>query len=342
MLARMEGASTPPADRPPKPPWQPDPASIALLENGCGLLDRSFRGRLILKGSDAASLLHGQISNDIESLEVGKGCEAGLLTPKGKLLGIIRVLRTAEETYHLDTDRVSLQALFDTVRRAAVGHSAELEKATVETAQLSLVGPKADRIAGLSDLAGEHDSRAAMLGGSRVRMVLTAEGVDILCPTANAAGVKTALLAAGATEGDEAAAQYLRVQAGLPLYGVDLDESVIPQEADLNGRLVSFTKGCYVGQETVARLYYRGSPNRILRGLLLDDIVETGAPLLNPTTGKEVGRVGSVTAPIGDAATALALVRMEATPGTVLDAGGVEAEVIELPFPVLDSPSGAA
>jgi len=163
----------------------------------------------------------------------------------------------------------------------------------------------------------------------------------VICPTEKQDGVKTALLAAGAVEGDEAAAQCLRVQAGIPLYGVDINESTIPQEADLNHRLVSFTKGCYVGQETVARLYYRGSPNRVLRGLLLDYEVTPGT-VLTDSDGKEVGVVGSVSAPPGDAVTALAVVRVEASPGKILSAAGLEAEVVELPFPVLDSPSGAA
>jgi folate-binding protein YgfZ len=312
-----------------------------VLETGCGLIDRSWMGRLTLKGADAAALLQGQLSNDIEGLEIGTGCEAALLTPKGKMLGIVRVLRLGETDFHLTTDRTSLQDLFDTIRRAAVGHNAELGKATLETSQFALVGPKADRIAGVTDLPAEHMSRTALLGGSRVTMVVTSEGVDILCPADKAEGVRIALLAAGASNGDEAAAQCLRVQAGIPLYGVDINDTTIPQEADLNQRLVSFTKGCYVGQETVARLYYRGSPNRVLRGLLLDDEVSPGT-VLTDSAGKEVGTVGSVSAPPGDAVTALAVVRIEAAPGKILNANGVEAEVVELPFPVLDSPSGAA
>ena len=341
MLAQMSGDSEATLDGPPPPPWRPDPNDLATLETGCGLIDRSYMGRLTLSGEDAAALLQGQLSNDIESLDLGAGCESALLTPKGKMLGIVRVLRVGEDEFHLTTDRVSLQNLFDALRRAAVGHQAEIGKATLETAQLSLVGPKADRIAGVSDLHDEHMTRKALLGGSRVTMVVTAEGVDILCPADKVDGVRNALLAAGATLGDEGAAQCMRVQAGIPQYGIDIDENTIPQEADLNHRLVSFTKGCYVGQETVARLFYKGSPNRTLRGLLLDDEVMPGT-VLTDSEGKELGVVGSVSAPPGDAVTALAMVRNEASPGRILDAGGVEAEVVELPFPVLDSPSGAA
>jgi folate-binding protein YgfZ len=129
----------------------------------------------------------------------------------------------------------------------------------------------------------------------------------------------------------EATAEVVRVESGRPRYGVDLDDTVIPQEAGLNERAVSFTKGCYVGQETVARLHYKGKPNRHLRGLRLSAPVAPGTPLR--LGEREVGHITSAVVsprlgPIG-----LALVRREAGPGAVLDAGdGVTAEVAELPF----------
>ena len=128
----------------------------------------------------------------------------------------------------------------------------------------------------------------------------------------------------------EAAAEVLRVESGRPRYGLDLDEGTIPQEAGLNERAVSFTKGCYVGQETVARLHYRGKPNRQLRGLRFSAPVATGTPLV--LGEREVGRVGSSVVsprfgPIG-----LALVRREAAVGDELVAGEGRAVVAELPF----------
>ena len=104
-------------------------------------------------------------------------------------------------------------------------------------------------------------------------------GVDVFCAAEATEAVRATLIAAGATEVSEAAAELVRVESGRPRYGVDLDENVIPQEAGLNERAVSFTKGCYVGQETVARLFYRGKPNRHLRGLKLSAPVEPGTPL---------------------------------------------------------------
>jgi folate-binding protein YgfZ len=130
----------------------------------------------------------------------------------------------------------------------------------------------------------------------------------------------------------EDAAEIVRVERGRPRYGIDLDDGVIPQEAGLNERAVSFTKGCYMGQETVARLFYRGKPNRHLRGLRLSDPAATGDVLR--LGEKEVGRVGTAVVSPAHGPIALAIVRREATPGDTVAVGGsgVTAEVVELPF----------
>jgi folate-binding protein YgfZ len=302
-------------------------AHRAMLES-CALVDRSERGKLALTGAEAKEFLHGQVSNDIEGLEPGTGCYAAFLTPKGKMLGDLRVLDTGDELL-LDCERVALQELFNMIRRFKLGRDVEVHKRTLETALLSLVGPGARAIAG--DVPErEHAHRAATLGGVTVRLVATDLGVDLLCAAADVEPVRAALLAAGAVPSDDAAAEIRRVETGRPRYGVDLDDSVIPQEAGLNERAVSFSKGCYVGQETVARLYYRGKPNRHLRGLRLDGPVETGQPL---TLGeREVGRLGSVVESPALGWIALALVRKEAGPGATLAAGERTATVVELPF----------
>jgi folate-binding protein YgfZ len=306
----------------------------AALTQGCALIDRSERGKLALSGADAAAFLNGQVSNDVEALQPGEGCYATFLTPKGKMLGDLRVLATPGELL-LDTERVSLQALFDLIRRGTIGWAAELHKRTLETALLSLAGPRARELAGAAEAGlpeAEHAHREARLGGAAVRLVSTADGVDVLCATGDGSAVSQALVDAGATVVDEAAAEIARIEAGRPRYGIDLDDTTIPQEAGLNDRAVSFTKGCYVGQETVARLHWRGKPNRHLRGLRLSSAVATGTPLR--LGEKDVGRVGSAGLSPVHGPIALALVRREAPPGAVLAAGddGTTAEVVELPF----------
>ncbi len=306
----------------------------AALTQGCALIDRSERGKLALSGVEAAAFLNGQVSNDVEALEPGEGCYATFLTPKGKMLGDLRVLATPGELL-LDTERVSLQALFDLIRRGTIGWAAELHKRTLETALLSLAGPRARELAGAADAGlpeAEHAHREARLAGAPVRLVTTADGVDVLCAAGDARAVSDALVGAGATVVDEAAAEIARIEVGRPRYGIDLDDTTIPQEAGLNDRAVSFTKGCYIGQETVARLHWRGKPNRHLRGLRLSAPVATGTPLR--LGEKDVGRVGSAGLSPVHGPIALALVRREAQPGAVLAAGddGTTAEVVELPF----------
>src|SRR3954447_13197615 len=243
------------------------------------VVDRSERGKLALTGSDAKTFLHGQVTNDIEGLTPGHGCYAAFLTHKGKMRGDLRVFDLGDELL-LDCERVALQELFNMIRRYKLGLDVELHKRTVECGLLSLVGPAARRVAGGEELpAAEHACAHGELAGVPVVRVVTDLGVDVICAASEIGGVRAALEAAGAMPVSEAAAEVLRVESGRPRWGVDLDDTVIPQEAGLNERAVSFTKGCYVGQETVARLHYRGKPNRHLRGLRLSEPEPSGAEL---------------------------------------------------------------
>jgi tRNA-modifying protein YgfZ len=332
----------------------------AALTEQCGIVDHSERGKLALSGSGAVEFLNGQVTNELVGLSPGEGCYAAFLTHKGKMLGDLCILavagteqaqsaaggsregdRAAEEPSELllDTERGALQALFDMIRRFKVGYDVELHKRTLESSLLSLVGPDTDMVAtkafALDEAqlpAQEHSHLLAHLGQAPVRLIRTDLGIDALFEAGALKAIRGALEVAGAVSVSEAAAEIVRVEHGRPRYGIDLDESTIPQEAGLNERAVSFTKGCYVGQETVARLYYKGKPNRHLRGLRLSESIEPGASL---TLGeRSVGSLGSSVVsprfgPIG-----LALVRREAEPGATVSVGelGASAVVVELPF----------
>jgi tRNA-modifying protein YgfZ len=298
------------------------------LTEGVALVDRSERGKLALTGPEAKTFLNGQVTNDVEALEPGTGCYAALLTNKGKMLGDLRVIHTTRPTPELwlDTERVALQALFDTIRRGSVGWQAELHKRTLQQALLLLVGPHAPEAVG-GAVGPEHANRGGEIGGAEVLLIATDAGVDIVCAAEDAAAVRAAL---DVPEVPEAAAEVVRVEAGRPRYGIDLDDGTIPQEAGLNDRAVSFTKGCYVGQETVARLHYRGKPNRHLRGLRLSTAVPQGTPL--ELGEREVGRLASSVVSPRHGPIGLALVRREASPGDELTAGEATATVVELPF----------
>jgi folate-binding protein YgfZ len=286
------------------------------------VVDRSERGKLALTGSEAKDFLHGQVTNDILGLEAGHGCYAAFLTHKGKMLGDLRVFDLGDELL-LDCERVALQELFNMIRRYKLGRDVELHKRTLELGLLSVIGPDAPRLAGPE----EHDNAVVELGGAQALAVTTDVGIDLFFDAENRDAVRAAL---DFGDGDEAQAEIVRVEHGRPRYGVDLDDSVIPQEAGLNERAVSFTKGCYVGQETVARLHYRGKPNRRLLGLRLAEPVAPGSELR--LGEKVVGKLGSVVVspelgPIG-----LALVRREANPGDTVAVDGSSALIVEVPF----------
>jgi folate-binding protein YgfZ len=307
-------------------------ADYGVLTEACGLLDRSERGKLALTGPGAREFLEGQVTNDVEALAAGQGVYAAFLSPKGKMLGDLRVLDLGDELF-LDTERSALQELFNMIRRYRIGYDVELHKRTVERGLLSLIGPEARAVAGARDLPEqEHANAAGDVDGAAVRLVATDVGVDLLCDAADIDALAAALRGRGAADVDEAAAEVLRVEAGRPRYGIDIDDTVIPQEAGLNQRAVSFTKGCYVGQETVARLHYKGKPNRHLRGLRLSAPATRGAELR--LGERVVGKVGTAVVSPRHGPVALALVRREAEPGVTVSVGdgGETAEVVELPF----------
>jgi folate-binding protein YgfZ len=298
------------------------------LTEGCGVVDRSERGKLALTGPDAKTFLQGQVTNDVEGLEPGRGCYAAFLTHKGKMLGDLRVLDLGDELL-LDTERSALQELFNMIRRFKLGSDIELHKRTLEMGLLSLIGPDSWRVAGADELPGEHANARAEIAGRPVVLVATDLGADVFTQTADTDAVRAAL---DAPNVPEAVAEIVRVESGRPRYGVDLDDGVIPQEAGLNQRAVSFTKGCYVGQETVARLFYRGKPNRQLRGLRLSAEAAPGDELR--LGDKVVGKLGTVAVSPIRGPIALAIVRREAEPGATVAVGadGAPAEVVALPF----------
>jgi folate-binding protein YgfZ len=296
----------------------------ARVREAAGLVDRSDRGKAIFRGPEAADFLQGQVTNDVEALAPGSGCYAALLTPKGKMLADMRILRGAE-WFWLDTELDGLPAVARMIRTYSIGRDVRPENATDSRAILSLVGPGSAAALDVEPPNEEHWHREGEYG----LYVRTHLGVDVICDASDADAVRAAL---GVEPVSDEVAECLRVEAGRPRYGIDLGEDVIPQEAGLNERAVSFTKGCYVGQETVARLHYKGKPNRHLRGLRLDRPATTGDEVR--LGDRVVGRVGSAAVSPLHGPIALALIRREAAPGDNVDVGaeGNAAEVAELPF----------
>jgi folate-binding protein YgfZ len=295
-----------------------------LITRHVGLHDRSERGKLLFSGSEAADFLQGQVTNDVEALTPGRGCYAALLDHKGKLRADMRILR-GEDWIWVDTEQIGLAALLQTARTYSLGRDVEHRDVTGERAILSLVGPEARERVDPAPEAEEH----AFVEGEHGIHVATDLGVDVICPAEESEAVREAL---GVEAVSEEAAECLRIESGRPRHGREMDGATIPQEAGLNERAVSFTKGCYVGQETVARLHYKGKPNRHLRGLRLSAPAAPGAPVA--LGSKQVATLGSTCVSPALGPIALALVRREAAPGETVQVGepGAPAEVVEVPF----------
>ncbi|HET9949477.1 MAG TPA: hypothetical protein VFQ22_11190 [Longimicrobiales bacterium] len=299
-------------------------AEYELLTTGVGLVDRSERGKLLLTGSDAVDYLQGQVTNDVEGLAPGTGCYATLLTHKGKVLSDMRILRGPGWIW-VDTEAVGLPGLAQNVRTYTLGRDVKTEDVTSERAILSLIGPAARGALDTAPPDGEH----SFAEGEHGLYVATDLGVDVICHAADAAAVKEAL---GVDQVSEQAAECVRVESGRARLGRDFGSETIPQEAGLNERAVNFEKGCYVGQETVARLHYKGKPNRHLRGLRLSAPAEHGD--LIRLGERELGKIGTACVSPVHGPIALAIVRREASIGDTVAVGEVRAEatLAELPF----------
>ena len=307
-------------------------AQYRQLREECGVLDRSERGKLLVSGPEAAEYLQGQLTNDIEAIGPGEGRYAALLDRKGHMQGDMRVLRPgAEPDLLLDTETEALEAVRRHLGMYKIGRQVEVGEVTAARALLSLIGPRAVEIAGSAPLP-ENACEEVTVGGTRCLAVGTAAGIDLFIDAAERDRVWEALLAAGAVEVSPEAAEILRIESGRPRFGAEMGAETMPAEAGIVERAVSFTKGCYIGQETVARLHYKGKPNRHLRGLRLSAPAPQGAPLR--LGEKEVGVLGGTAVSPAFGPIGLAILRREAEPGATVAVGedGVTAQVVALPF----------
>jgi folate-binding protein YgfZ len=287
-----------------------------LLTEYAGQVDRSDRAKFLVRGAEAADFLQGQVSNDVEALVPGTGCYATILTAKGKLRTDLRVLR-GEDWFWLDTEAVGHAVLHHMLQTYSLGRDVSYEDVTSTRALVSLIGPGARAALDAQPPETEH----TFVEGEHGLYVSTHLGVDVIGEPDLDLSVESV---------SEEAAECLRIESGRPRLGYDMDAETMPQEAGINERAVSFTKGCYVGQETVARLHYRGKPNRHLRGLRLTLPVKRGSEIL--LGERVVGRVASNCVSPRFGAIALALLRREAEPGAEVSVNGSTAEVVGLPF----------
>src|ERR1700761_6386982 len=236
-------------------------AQYRQLREECGVLVREGRTVIAVTGPDGAEYLQGQLTNDVESLAVGEGQYAALLDRKGHMQTDVRVLRVGEDAILLDTEPQTKDAALRHLTMYSIGRDVQVGDASAERAFISLIGPRAAEIAGTPPLP-EFANEATKLASVDVVAVGTRDGIDLLYPADERERVIAALTEAGAVEVSAEAVEILRVEAGVPRFGAEMDAGTMPAEAGVVEEAVSFTKGCYIGQETVARLHYKGQPNR--------------------------------------------------------------------------------
>jgi folate-binding protein YgfZ len=308
-------------------------AEQRAAETGAILVDRSNRTVLTVTGPDRLAWLHTLTSQFLTSLTDGQSTQALVLSPQGHVEHHLVLTELAGTTY-LDTEPGAGAGLLGYLDGMRFWSKVEITDASTEFALLSLIGPTAWTVlATVLPVADPGEGRATPLSslptmdGGFVRR--TDEGIDVLVPRAALAATATALLAAGAVAAGSWAADALRIPARRPRWGVDIDERTIPNEVEWLITAVHLEKGCYRGQETVARVHNLGRPPRRLVMLNLDgsapSLPETGAPVM--ADGRVVGRVGTVAQHHEEGPIALALVKRTVDAGVPLLAGTVDAVI---------------
>jgi folate-binding protein YgfZ len=324
----------------------------AVREGSCGLIDLSNRGRLLVSGTEAVQFLNGLITNDMKTLAVGSWMPAAFPNVQGRLIASVRVIRLKDQgtdsnvspAFLIDTEAATHERVLKTIDRFTLAGDFHVADVTAQTVQLSLQGKKAIDI--VRSVLGEETAALAVNGASQItnevtiiRASHTAEdGFDLIANSDQAGSLWDALLNAGAQPVGSEALEILRIEAGVPRYDVDMDETNVVTEAALDDA-VSYTKGCYVGQEIIARIKYRGHVAKKLSGLIFDQMVkvDVGA-IIKSVDDKEVGRITSATAsPKLGRTIALGYLKYDyLAPGTkvnvIADAEELPAQVAELPF----------
>jgi folate-binding protein YgfZ len=316
-------------------------AEFEALKTGCGLIDLSWRAKVIVTGSDRVRWMNGMVTNNVRDLAPGVGVYSFLLNPQGKIQGDLYV-HNRDEYLLVDTDQSQVAKIIEIFEHYIIMDDVEVADAGKNLSAIYLQGPESRTIATRAGLAipeleplHSTDTVWQQVGITALRTDNpVVEGYEIWLSPENVASVWKAIESAGATAVGTKAFELFRIACGIPCYGVDIREKDLPQETE-QVRALNFNKGCYVGQEIVERIRSRGSVHRIFTGFKISaPSVVSGAKL--HSSGKDVGEITSVAnipSSSGELDVALGYVRREnGKPGTILEADGVQATVTEVPF----------
>jgi folate-binding protein YgfZ len=315
------------------------------LQNGAVVVDRSSRLRMRFGGAKAAESLTGLVTSDVAALSAGRGQYAAALTPKGKVIADARIFARADG-FLVDVTAAAAPGWVAMIRKFVNPRLAKYEDVSQDTGDIGIFGIGAATLlrSVLGDVAIPAEAPYANVVVGDSLMVARVpdfgvDGFDVIGPRAEVDALRAQLAGAGAIEESGDALLVARIEAGRPEWGVDMDDTLLAQEVDMDRlEAISFTKGCYTGQETVARVHYRGHVNRLLRGLRFSEsAVPPVGTELQDAEGRTVGSVKSGVISPRRGAIALGIVRREIEPGTVLRASwadrNVDATVEQLPFP---------
>ena len=293
----------------------------AVREGGAGLIDLSaLRGRIRVTGSEATTFLNGLITNDIKNATENSWLPAVFPTVQGRVIGAVRIARE-DSGFLIDTDAASHEAVLKTISRFTLAGDFHVLDVSSKIALLTVQGKRAGEVVGKNE-------KVTVIEATHTGEV----GLDLLVNVNDVASVKEKLVAAGEQIVSPEVFEILRIEAGIPRHGQDMDESNVVLEANLDDA-ISYTKGCYLGQEIIIRIKHRGHVAKKLTGVKFDRPVESGTTITSED-GKEIGRVTSATySPKLESPIALGYVRYEyLSPGTALKAGEVSGMVTDLPF----------
>jgi folate-binding protein YgfZ len=308
-------------------------SEYSALNNGALFFDRSDRMRMRISGEKAAGLVTGMVTNDVSGLNPGEGQYAAALTPKGKIVADIRIF-ALEGSLLIDTSAAAAPGWKEMVRKYVNPRVAPYHDVTVEMGDLGIFGGSARAMTSRVTSIDERDLAALPMYGHLVAtfgdVTITVakvpeidfDGFEIFVPAMAAADLRGKLLSLGVAAGAHETWEIARIESGRPQWGIDMDESTLPQEANFDELgAISYTKGCYIGQETVARVHFRGHVNRFLRRLrfVTRPAPPRGAALVDET-GKAIGDVRSVALSPRFGGVGLGMVRREIPPGTTLQA----------------------
>jgi folate-binding protein YgfZ len=286
---------------------------VAQLEAGTAFADRSDRGFVTVTGPDTWSFLQAIVSADLDPLTDGAGADSLLLAPQGKLGVAFRLLRIDEQTAALDCDPGLAPLLAESLLRYRIRVKTEVDDASGASALISFVGAEPP-----APPAPLPDALHGHVAVGELRVVRTRAGYDVLGPVAAVDRFVAELGDRGVAEAGPEAYEAWRINQGIAMAPFELDESVIPQEAFLERDAVSFTKGCFVGQELVCRIDTRGHVNRFLRVFDVQGDAPPPVGAVVEADGREVGSLTSVT-PSGVPVVALGYVRREVEPPAVVE-----------------------